>query len=67
MRSSAFVFIFILMHFCFEIVLKLNYTCTRSRYQKSKLALFSGQAQAVNLFRFHYVFKVLVYYLIVVV
>ena len=64
-RSSVFVFIFILGHI-FRNCVKIELYSTRSRFQKTKFALLSVQAQAVNLFRFQNIFKVPEYYLMVV-
>ena len=62
MKSSSFAFIFVLGHIFLNCV-KIELYC---RSQKTKFALLSVQAQAVNLFRFQNVFKVPEYYLIVV-
>ena len=66
MRSSSFVFIFILSHI-FRNCVTIELCCVLEVGLKKKFALLSVQAQAVNLFRFQNVSKVPAeYYLIVV-
>ena len=66
MRSSSFVFIFILGH-TFRNCVKIELYCEIVvGPKKTKFALLSVQAQAVKFFRFQNGFKVTEYYLIVV-
>ena len=57
MRSSSFVFIFILWHI-FQNCVKIELYCVLVVKKKTKFALLSVQAQAVIWFRFQNVFKV---------
>ena len=66
MRSSSFVFIFILRHISRDCV-KIELYCVLvvGPKKKTKFALLSVQDQAVILLRFQKILKVLDYYFIV--